>query len=376
MTVDEAALTDWLMEKGGPAVRYRTATELLDDTAPFDEAQLARDLLASPRVNLWLERLQPDTDFGALHGSKPTAYENAMGKLTQLGCRAGMAPFDRRTKASRAWLAENLHQTSLPGWYVFRRMLVCAFLSCAGYHSDDALGKQISHRIDVLYDFCRKMNHDIYVDRSDYPDIPKAFRKKPLVDPQLHAGGEAVYPSIYDIHAIANVPGGMRDDSTCRKIETIIEYVLHPDYQALRDGYGTMRAGKRRYYAIGWSIHLAGYYGMGAEDMRSPIASPGYFVPRLVLMSQFPTAGSHRWYRESVAHLETFRTESGTYLFPRKYLPERQSGYWVSGYYNALEENRRSKRAIEIESTFWMLRIKQGLCARWRSRLRCPSTAT
>ena len=359
MTVDGASLTDWLMANGGPVVRRRTATELLGGDAPLDKDQLARELVSSPMVSLWLERLLPDTGFQALHGSKPTAYENAMGKLTQLGCRAGMAPFDERTEPSRTWLAEDQRCASLPGWNTFRRMLVCAFLARAGYHSVAAVRQQLSHRLDVLYCFCRAMNHDIYVDRSDYPDIPKAFRKKPLVNPELYAG-EALLPSIYDIHGLAHFPDDMRDGDTRHKIDTVIDYVLHPDYQALRDGYGTMRAGKRRYYSIDWSVHLAGYTGMGAEDERSPTASPGYFVPRIVLMARFPTAMSHRWCRDSVAHLEAFRTEAGTYLFPRTYLPERQRGYWVSGYYNALEENRRPKRAIEIESTFWMLKIKQG----------------
>ena len=45
------------------------------------------------------------------------------------------------------------------------------------------------------------------------------------------------------------------------KIDTVVAYVLHPDYQALEEGYGVMRAGKRRYYSMGWSVHLPGYDG-------------------------------------------------------------------------------------------------------------------
>ena len=81
-----------LFEHGGPAIRYRTAAELMDRETGIDLPQLAEELLASPSVTRWLERLRPETGFMQLHSSKPTAFENAMGKLTQLGCRAGMAP--------------------------------------------------------------------------------------------------------------------------------------------------------------------------------------------------------------------------------------------------------------------------------------------
>ncbi len=60
-----------------------------------------------------------------------------------------------------------------------------------------------------------------------------------------------------------------------------------------------------------------------------------------------------------LAHFETYRTERGTYLFPRHDLQERTSGYWVTGAYMGLKESRRPKRVLELESTFWMLRVKK-----------------
>ena len=55
------------------------------------------------------------------------------------------------------------------------------------------------------------------------------------------------------------IPKTLLDEATQHKIDTVIAYILHPDYQALEDGYGVMRAGPRRYYSIGWSAHLPGY---------------------------------------------------------------------------------------------------------------------
>jgi hypothetical protein len=56
-------------------------------------------------------------------------------------------------------------------------------------------------------------------------------------------------------------------------------------------------------------------------------------------------------------YLEEFRTEDGTYSFPRTWLPEKKRGYWVGGEYMAFDERRQRPKAIEIESTFRVLTI-------------------
>ena len=55
------------------------------------------------------------------------------------------------------------------------------------------------------------------------------------------------------------------------------------------------------------------------------------------------------------------RTPRGTYHFPARYLREQPSGYWVQGAYMRLQENRRARLSLELESTFRMLKIKR-LC--------------
>ncbi|MBN1814643.1 MAG: hypothetical protein JXA14_22575 [Anaerolineae bacterium] len=345
-------IVGWLLENGGPAIRYRAATELLGDPASADLERLAAALVESPLVRSWLERLIPETGPDQLHGSKPTAYENAMGKLTLLGCRSGMLPFDERVRPFRDWLARAMEDARGWSWQPFQRMIVGGFLAVAGYHDDQVVMQQMAHRLDVLYQFARQKDYDIYVDRGAYSGIPAGFRDKPLVNPALYPGGEERFPSIYDIHALAHFSG---DGVAQRQIDIVIDYVLHPDYQAFPEGYGIMKAGKRKYYAIGWSVHLPGYFGF---DHLSDWGARR-LVQRVVLMAHFPMARAHRWFRESLSHLETYRAEQGTYVFPRPYLREDQSGYWVTGAYMGLEENRRSKQALELESTFWMLKIRR-----------------
>ena len=56
--MNDTDLAAWLLEHGGPAVRYRTATELLLGQPP-NLARVEEDLLASPAVGAWLNRLAP-----------------------------------------------------------------------------------------------------------------------------------------------------------------------------------------------------------------------------------------------------------------------------------------------------------------------------
>jgi hypothetical protein len=75
-------------------------------------------------------------------------------------------------------------------------------------------------------------------------------------------------------------------------------------------------------------------------------------------MAHFPVAVLSDWFQRSLAHLESFGTEEGTYRFPAGYLRERPNGYWVTGAYTRLEENRRRWISLTLDSTFRMCKIK------------------
>ncbi|MDP2857815.1 MAG: hypothetical protein Q8P50_07555 [Bacillota bacterium] len=57
----------------------------------------------------------------------------------------------------------------------------------------------------------------------------------------------------------------------------------------------------------------------------------GMLVQRLELLAHFPGAVTHSWFESAVAHLETYRTARGTYVFPSRMMREGSSGYWVTG---------------------------------------------
>ncbi|MBZ0300815.1 MAG: hypothetical protein K8J31_13780 [Anaerolineae bacterium] len=341
---------DWLLEHGGPAIRYRTATELAG-LPPNHVAELEAALLGSPLVQAWLHRFQRDASFNAVHGAKHTCFENVMGKLTQLGCHSGIEPFDVRTAYFRDWLE---HQPQLFADVYFSRTMVAAFLLRAGYAHDPAVRAIAQRRLQVLSAFCAQKDYAIYVDPADYPSIPKAYRDQPLVDPALYSDGDMALPNWYDLYLLAHYPQDLHSEAVQAQIDTVIDYILQPDYQRLPQGYGIGLFAPRRYWVIGWCVLLPGYFDFDLDEQGRHS-----LLRHLLLLAHFPTARAHPWFKAAQEHLEGYRTERETYLLPRPYLSEAPNGYWIAGNFMGLEENRRTEQAIELESTFWLLRLRQ-----------------
>ena len=347
---DDTMLAQWLLEHGGPAIRYRTATELVEDPKAVDLERIVADLAQSAMVQQWMGHFAPlrAGDLFSLHGSNPDAFENVCAKLCELGVRAGMlAEVDAKMQPFRQYLAR--------GDDYWGRRLLASCLNWAGYGGDEAVQACLSERLDTMAELARAGTYDIYIDHDTFGDCPAAFRKRPLINPEFNGK----LPGIWDVYALAHYPGALLDHKAQAQIDAVIAYVLHPDYQALNEGYGYMRSGPRRYYSMGWSVHLP-----AAELPRDGLAfsraiHAHMFVQRLELMAHFPPARQSRWFKECMQHLEGFRTEQGTYRFPARYLREQPSGYWVQGAYMRLEENRRSRRSLELDSTFRMCKIKR-----------------
>ena len=342
--MNEKQIKTWLIENGGPAIRYRTATEL-QDTAVKVARDLKAELINSQMPQLWLSRIGGPGGLFSFHGSHPEAFENACIKLSELGIKAATPIFDEKTSTFRRDFAERDNYVG--------KFVVAGALTRAGYGEEQAVHNFLLERTERLYTMARTKNYDIYIDQDAFSDFPGAFRKRPLVNPDFNG----MLPSIYDMLALAYWPPTLKNDEIQHKINTIVDYVLHPDYQAFNDGYGVMRSGPRRYYSMGWSVHLPGY--MGFEVMSDGRAK--YFIQRLEMMTSFPNTHGHRWIKESLEHLKGFLLEDGTYRFPGRYFREQQSGYWVTGAYTRLDENRRNRISLTVESSFRMLSIKQNM---------------
>lgn len=346
-------LVQWLLESGGPTIRYRTAKELAEINSGIDLGKMAIELSDSQEVKAWLDNLDPNkVNPLTYHGCANTCFENAMGKLAQLGIHAGMAPLDKRTQLLREWL-ERMFNASEEKWDVFAMTIFASFLAVAGYE-DNAIKSFLDIRLEVLYEFMSKRNYDIYDDTGKYKGVPRAFQGRPIINPSLYVGGNYKYPLIYDVYGLSTMvnKGDMAVDD---KINTIIKYIMSPEYhQKIVDGYGILAAPNGKYYSMGWDVKVPGFFGIGVEVGKKG----ALLIQRMELMAHFPCVAGTAWFTSALDHLETFKTDKGTYNFPKHYLGEKE-GYWVCGMHMGLGENRRAKIANELESTFWMMLIKK-----------------
>ena len=355
-------LSSWLFENSGPVIRYRTATELFTSEKPFDIQQVADEMLQSRQVQKWFKNLVPprlllnnptttphvlSSGIMEVHGSKPNNLENVLGKLTDFGVKKGVPELDERTVPYRKWLDGISERPGLNVFDSFSMGMVADFLARASYADEPAVRRVLKERLDTVYDFTRKGDYDIYVPG-------KYIRKHPLIKLEVVKGGTCRLPLIYDIIGWgAYLPKhGTKKDK--KKADTIIEYIFNKKYQKFPWGYGVMGDDSGRTWSLGWSVHLPGFSDSLLPNLSSPLR-----VQMINLLIHFKAACQHPWFKESLNHLEKFKTEKGTYLFPRDYLQEKPVGYWVNGYHMGLEENRRTSR--ELESTFWMLKFNKLL---------------
>ena len=127
--------------------------------------------------------------------------------------------------------------------------------------------------------------------------------------------------------------------------------MLTDEYQNLPWSYGLAKYGSR-YYVLGWAAHLPGFE---KEPEGREFAE---LLLTLEFMAKFPIARKSKWFRKSMKYLETFETDSGTYIFPRGWLSEKKTSYWVGGTRMMLDERKGNPKAIECESTFRVIHIK------------------
>jgi len=337
------------MNNAGPVIKYRTSMELLHEENERKPPE--KELLCSGLVRFWLDNLKPSFGRNALHGAKTENYENVMGKLFEFGLRKGNPALDSRTAPFREWLEQQIGLSNEGYFPVFYRTLVAAFLVLTGYADDGAVKDWVLRRLETIYAFAKEGNlKKVYVPQNS--SFPRAFRNTPLLNPELYPNDELKLPWIHDMNAFLYAPFILGDAKLRAKVETIVKFILNPEYQKLRSGYGVVRHQSGRYYAMGWSVHLPAYFepDVSARDF-------GRWLLLLKLLGRSKAAEEHISYKRSIEMLNQFKNQDGLISFPRESLPEKRSGCWVLRHRMGLEENRRARKAIICESTFRFLEI-------------------
>lgn len=336
----------WLMEKGSPAIRMRTYQELSGESAT---QEMVNDLINFPMTQQWLSRLETPNSLISLHGSKPECFENVCAKLRELGIKVSMVP--AWEKQLEPFIEYLLKEQTVHGLNDFSHLFIYHPLISLGFDHPIIIEGAITH-INQVAAFCQKMDFNIYIDGNTFGGLPSAYKNRKLLDPETNH----CLPTIWDIYALAYLPKAYRTPEIQEAEKKIINYILTDDYQSLPEGYGIMYyPPTKSYYAHGWKVYLPGWFPSNFQNAYKEAS----FIQRVELMACFPQAHSRKWFQNSLHQLESYQTMNGTYRFPSSYLKENNSGYYVTGAYMRLEENRRRKIALELDSTFRMELIKK-----------------
>jgi uncharacterized protein YeaO (DUF488 family) len=346
-------LVYWLLDNGGPIIRYRTLVDIFEEQDVGTVSRAMREMVESPEVVKWLDLIEPSLTFNDVHSGRQNAFENVVAKLVQFGWRAGLQPFDGKTLPFRVWLSENIDKEPEVSHEVFKRTVIASVLARASYQTVEGVQKQVLSRLNTIHQFAKNPDFSsIFVDKSQYKGIPKGLASHDLIDPQLYPNQQFALPWIHDVYAFSHLSVVLKVDHHRKQAEEVLEMILTPEYQNLPWSYGIAKYGKR-YYVLGWAVHLPGF--SNAPEGR-PFAE---MLLALEALAPFKCIQNSAWFKNSLQHLEDFRTEYDTYSFPRTWLPEKKRGYWIGGEYMAYDDRRGLPKAIEIESTFRVLSIRK-----------------
>ncbi len=332
-------MISYLLTHAGSILRWRTAVDLIPLDSQINRQSLLEGLMACEEVHRWLKLL----GSGPVHHSKDASAENTLAKLCEYGLHAGLPALDLRALPYCAIGDGEPYQADA--------LILAPFLVRAGYAFEPRVASWIEQRIKVLYEQACRADYNFYMDDAERQVLPPSQqillgKPKPFYRQHFNSHWNVLrLPTCYDLYALAYL--SKEDPATRQKIETIVAYILQSSFQDTPGGY-IWNPFLHRAYAAG-RVFLA---CLPRENEREKL------VLFLEIMAQFECGRASDWFRQGMAHLETFRTEQGTYCFPRHYLSEKVGYYLYSGMHMGLGELPRNNHALELESTFRMARLR------------------
>ena len=351
--MNQYELIDWLLENGGPVVRYRTAKEL-SDKSEVDIDCLTKDLLSSDKVAKVLADIEDcsrNINLRNWHSSKKECTENAFSRALEMGLTQEIQVFYEKVQPFREWVHFPSPQDHTPIHSIF---FAWCFIR-GGFEYDDII-EFVKKRLDYIYISAKEQVLDIYAKGDELKGIPKKFADECLRNEYNQYRGDKPLLLIHDLYALAFLPKKILDEDLKRKVNCVIEYILKEEFQRIREGYGYIYLKERNTcYSCGWSPNLPWYNGFVLKGIDE-----NKLFMRFELMSHFTKAHDNKWFQACLNHFEQYRTSEGTYKLPQGYLQEKPSGYYVLGAYMGLE-SKRTEKALEVESTFRMLAVKKRI---------------
>lgn len=304
----------WLAENGGPAIKLGMMHEGMVDRNKYDAGGLVNELLQIEKVGTALTYFDGYKEYRTvplrklandIHDCYENCYERFMPFLIGLGFRAGISALDEKIDIMRQVYRYIISSDGGGGEIIVTYMLK------AGYYDEDMLF-YLNLMLDKLYNTAKQQCFDIYeTDPSKirWAKLPKNWKNGPIAkDIHVHdvVASPLPLPTIYHINYMANIYKHISDSTVREKIDTVIKYVMHPEYQKFKGIYGASWFYGRAYYAPSPGISLPLYTDNRIEGYKDT----------LEMMSNFPAATDTGWFCSCIKLLEQYRTERGTYIFP------------------------------------------------------------
>jgi len=364
-------LEKWLQEQGGPAIQLRLCAlrdskKSKEDVAKAN-AKAVSALLKIDEVHSVLNYMDgfntqardAKTFEHLIHSYRETCIEKFFPLITDLGFKAGIPIFDKKM-AYVAKIFKHLFANANESVNCYNSTLeLHRFFFISGFLFPEAI-ESLENRLNAIHKTAKEKIFDIYQDESKLPKKPKHWVNKGVIKDEMNPFKHFVekpLPTIYDIWSLAYYQHTCNDVEKLKKINDIVKYILAPEFQKLREGYGLIWVKERHiYHACGWSPTLPLYEieGRPAQSVPYPI------IDYLEFMSNFKIAQKSKWFKDCLRHFEQFKTERGTYIFPmdnkyshKKYIDKA----FLSESNMALKRNERELLKRELVSTMKMVEI-------------------
>lgn len=346
------SLFEFLLHNSNCSIRYQTLTLFASDAQQFDLTNARLALENDAHVRWMLENARQaiaNFSFDKVHGAKNERLENILPMLLDRGMDRTFPTFD----AVFSKVPQILHERNYWGvdrYHSFADIVLVPFLLAAGYR-DPSIISFYKKRLSLTSEFCSHMDYDIFGDQNGYKSIPQTFCDRKVIRPELYTNGEYRYPLIYDLYAHAVMYKSL-DDTERVQVDNVIHYVLAEPYQQFPFGYGILVEpnNRSRYHAMGWDCVLPSL----SDFITAPV------LHRMELLAAFPIAVKSKWYQTGLSILDSCQDDSGIYMLPKDALNEKEA-CWLLGNHMGLDENRRKKGWLLVESTFRALRLKSRL---------------
>lgn len=361
-------IENWLLEQGGPAIQLRMKNLQIGDYSKKEINKIVSELLDIGGVEILFHYMDgfktPNRDNKTfehlIHYYKDSCIDNFFPLLLDMGFKAGIPIFDEKMRYVREifkYLISNEGNNCYNSSLMLHR-----FFFMAGYAFPEVI-KSLENRLDFIHKVAKEKIFDIYQDGSTLPKRPPQWTNIEVVKDELnpfHKSVEKPLPSVYDIWALAYYSNICDDPEKLKKINDIIKYILDPEFQRIREGYGLLWVKDRRiFHSCGWSPTLPLY-----EIENHPVQTVPFSVISYVdFMSNFKIVHKSKWFKHCLSHFEQYKTKYGTYILPKEYLNNKylDKKYIDKAFLHktnmTLKRGEREMLKLEIISTMKMFEI-------------------